>query len=408
MSKNKRFDDDEYIPRSKRLEYEDDFDDDDDDEIQYEQLFGTYDDDDDDDDDVFGQLKAPRENGRPSAQRKTYSDSDRMNHQNQVRWTSASKKKRKRKSKHPIRKFFLIVLVCVLSVYLIGVGTVYSVLGNVNYTEKELTWEDSIASEAPNWELADSLMVENILLLGIDGNENTGRSDTMIIVSIDRLKRQIKLTSLLRDLYVTIPGRGHNRLNAAYSFGGAPLLMQTIECNFRIKIDQYICVNFSSFENIINEIGGVTINLTDAEAAYINKTIPGSLTGGEQRLNGAQAVYFARIRKIGTDFGRTSRQRTLLEALMNECKTLEISQLIDLIGLISPNLDTNISRLKLANTAIEGVSCWFNEIEECSIPVKDGYSSRTIDGMAVLVPNLEKNCTVLHEFVFGKVPKSLS
>lgn len=415
MSKKPKYDEDEYIPRSKRISSNDD-----DDSEQYDDLFDFSDD--YEDEDIFAELKyssakPPQKTQKSGAVKKTGSASSAQKKNTGTKNSSAvsktpshaqNRKKKMKKNSHPVRKFIIAVLCCLFALYLIAIGTVYSVLGKVNYADTAREWDDSVGTDAPNWELADSIRVKNILLLGIDGNSNQGRSDTMIIVSIDRLTRQIKLTSLLRDLYVTIPGHGHNRLNAAYAFGGASLLMQTIECNFRIKIDKYICVNFESFESIISTIGGVNIDLTDAEAAYINKYIPGSLKSGTQRLNGAQAVFYARIRKIGTDFGRTSRQRTLLEALMNECKSMKISELIDLAELISPNLDTNISRLSLSATAIEGISCWFNSIQECSIPVKDGYTSKMIEGMSVLVPDLEKNCTVLHEFIFGKIPATLN
>ena len=220
-------------------------------------------------------------------------------------------------------------LAIILAVLLVLVGSgvifIYSVLGRINHVDAEddVYYAEGIeeleeeAEAIPSGyevleeyeidtsdeiEMMSDKNVTNILLIGCDnrGTGASGRSDTMIIFSIDKRNRKIKMVSLLRDLYVPINGRQDNRLNAAYAYGGTKLLIDTIENNFKIKIDKYVRVSFQDFVNVVNRVGGVTVNLNEAEANIV-KTEPGL-----RRLNGKQALTYARIRKIDSDFGRTT------------------------------------------------------------------------------------------------------
>ncbi|MDR1564950.1 MAG: LCP family protein [Oscillospiraceae bacterium] len=314
-----------------------------------------------------------------------------------------SKKRRKNKLFKAIA-----ALVCVLLVgYSILTGIIYSMLGEVKYTKIDTGWQDSVGKNAPDWAPVKSSKVRNILIMGIDTDGEKGsRSDTMMIVTIDRVSHKIRLTSLLRDLYVSVPGHGETRLNHAYAYGAERLLMQTVESNFRIKIDEFVSVDFNSFSKIITTIGGVTIKLTAAEAKYLNKYSPGEvpLVEGAQRLTGEQALEYSRIRQLDSDFKRTGRQRTMLEALMDECRRMPPDKLLKLVGEIAPNLKTNIRRMNLTLLVEEGLLCFKNPMDELALPLDNSYASKTISGMAVLVPDMQKNCEELHKFIFGKVP----
>lgn len=335
-------------------------------------------------------------------QRYYYDDDDDDDYDEPVR----KRKKKKKKRSGFLKKFILTVISLVLVLVIVFIGTIYSMLGGINYVETDTKWSDTVGSGAPDWTPVDSWRVKNILVLGIDDDGSSGsRSDTMMILSIDRLTRQMKLVSLLRDLYVTVPGHGETRLNHAYSYGGEALLMQTVESNFRIKIDQFVSVNFDSFASIVGSVGGVTIEITDAEAKYINKYVQGNLTGGKQRLTGEQALMYSRIRALDSDFGRTGRQRTMIEALMQECRSMGIKDLLGIVGNVAPNITTNISRLELSVVGLDIITCWGKSIEEFSIPSKGSYQSKTIKGMSVLVPDMEKTCNELHTFLYGKTPK---
>ena len=202
--------------------------------------------------------------------------------------------------------------------------------------------------------------MRHLLLIGIDARpgEKTGRSDTMIIVTLDPDGNVIKLTSIMRDLYVEIPGRKNNRINSAYVFGGPELLMETIEVNFGIHIDYYIAVNFSMLGSLIDSIGGLTLNVEDsyymerinAVIKMDNKVLgininDGLLTKpGEQLMTGKQAQAYARYR-YGTkdgDFGRTVRQREVLMQIFRKVSGKSLTELLKLVEANKENVYTNL------------------------------------------------------------------
>lgn len=243
----------------------------------------------------------------------------------------------------------------------------------------------------------------NILLVGSDDTEEAGaRSDTMILCSFNRKDNTITMTSFLRDLYVNIPGYGKNRINAAYSFGGVDLLRKTLKENFAVEVDGSIQVDFSCFESIIDLLGGVTMELTAAEAAFINKRVEGSaLTAGTHLLTGRQALMYARNRydKDG-DFSRTNRQRKLLQVMVDTCKHKRLTQMLRLMRELVPMVKTDIAKSDLTGYAMTLLPMLTNaEIRTQAIPVADGYRHAKIDGRYVLVPDLEKNKQALADLL---------
>lgn len=183
-----------------------------------------------------------------------------------------------------------------------------------------------------------------------------GRTDTMIMLSIDNIHKKIKLTSFQRDTYVYIPGNGYNKINASYSLGGAKLSIQTIEANFGIKIDRYAVVDFDSFIKIIDTLNGIDMEVTQDEIDYINyqmykndqsdtaTTITDS--PGTVHLNGQEALWYARDRGLtkgeddneigidGDDWDRTSRQRKMLETLFDSMKSADLGQIVSIVSSI--------------------------------------------------------------------------
>ncbi len=282
--------------------------------------------------------------------------------------------------------------------------------------EEEVGFEDSL----------DQLLVEerakvsemrNLLLIGIDARpgEETGRSDTMIIVTLDPDGNTIKLTSIMRDLYVEIPGYKNNRINAAYVFGGPELLMKTIEANFGVHIENYIAVNFSMLGSLIDAIGGLTLNV---ESGYyvdrINAVIKmdnkvlgidvndGLLkNAGEQLMTGKQAQAYARYR-YGTkdgDFGRTVRQREVITRIFDKLSSMTALQLMRLVVDNASQVYTNLAVADLAAFAPVLISMKGAEIAELRLPVDGSYKSRTVSGMSVLVPDRGKNMDALLDFL---------
>ena len=256
----------------------------------------------------------------------------------------------------------------------------------------------------------------NLLLIGTDSySENArGRSDTTVLVQLDisRKTKTIYMTSLLRDMYVKIPGRGSNRINASYAKGGASLLEKTLEQNFGVTVDAYVAVNFDRLVNVIDAIGGVEVEVSEAERVQVNSILRFYNTkigaderdqllneSGLQLLTGKQALCFSRIRKIDNDFKRTSRQRQVIEAAFHKVMNLDM---ISLSALIIQNMDAVETDLGLSDAlelipmAMVAKNATF---ESLTIPVEGGYSNRTIDGMAVLVPNLKKNVAAIQEFL---------
>lgn len=204
-----------------------------------------------------------------------------------------------------IRKFKII-----LSIFLI-IGI--AVGGMLGYYDARLEASVNQGKSLNSVDVGDNLTfnkdVVNILLVGSDHGAikgDHGRSDSIMIATVNFKSKELKLTSLMRDMYVEIPGHGHNKLNAAYAFGGVELLYKTIAKNFGIKIDNYCVVDFSTFEKVINKVGGIEISLEEKEAKYLNTTNYISkkkyrnVKVGKQTLNGNQALGYASEQKLKT------------------------------------------------------------------------------------------------------------
>jgi LCP family protein required for cell wall assembly len=187
--------------------------------------------------------------------------------------------------------------------------------------------------------------VINVLLIGLDETVPNvrARSDSMILLTANTHAKTVTFTSFMRDSYVQIPGYSPNKLNHAYQYGGAPLLCETLKANFGVEIDGAIEINFTSFTTIIDMLGGVEISLTEAEARYMNHPSQWGLTKGVNRLTGEQALVYARLREIDSDYQRSERQRTVLMALVNAYKNQPPLEMLDLLDDIMPFLSTDMS-----------------------------------------------------------------
>lgn len=231
---------------------------------------------------------------------------------------------------------------------------------------------------------ADHLI--NILLVGQDrqAGQSRQRSDTMILCSYNPNTNEVSLISFLRDLYVSIPGGySNNRLNAAYAFGGFPLLYKTLEQNFGVKIDGGVEVDFGGFTEIIDLIGGVDIYLTAKEAPYVAT----SCKEGMNHLNGQKALNYARIRKIDSDFGRTNRQRTLILAVFDKLKHSDTATLTSLVNKAMSMVTTDMSDSSITSLVTSFLPKVASvKINTYAVPFDGSYKSTYVRGMAVLVP----------------------
>ncbi|WP_310602613.1 LCP family protein [Anaerosporobacter sp.] len=257
--------------------------------------------------------------------------------------------------------------------------------------------------------LVEDDRIINILLVGSDKRATwtqTGRSDSAMIATLDLKHKRLKLTSLMRDMYVTIPRNGENRFNAAYSFGGVSLMYETIASNFGIRLDGYAVVDFSAFKKVINTIGGVKIKLTDAEYKYLTTAYKkGSvleLQPGTNIMNGAQALAYTRIRQDAQgDFGRTQRQRKVLQAIFTEAKSMSLSELIALAEEIMPCISTDLTNDQILSYMQSVLMLGTTEIDQMRIPVDNSYTQQRINGMAVLVPDMQTNIDALQNFIYN-------
>lgn len=257
--------------------------------------------------------------------------------------------------------------------------------------------------------------VTNILLIGSD-SRNTGergRSDAMLLLSINRKQKTIILTSLLRDIYIDIPGKTANRLNAAYAYGGAELLMKTIEENFRIKVDGYVSVNFLSFLEVIDIIGGVRVNITEEELPVLNahirslnKILNEDLNKdlialpGKILLNGKQTLSYSRIRSLGTDFARTARQRNVLEQIFEKFKNLGLKEIITILNKVIPKVKTDLKKTEIIAHIINMPEYIGYEFKQWRIPIDGSYRNATIDEKSVLVIDFEKNIKEIADRIY--------
>ena len=262
------------------------------------------------------------------------------------------------------------------------------------------------AQPAPDYEatpLSDNSEkdVVNILLVGRDADAGNGtRSDTMLLCSFNKRDDTITLTSFLRDLYVKIPGHHKDRINAAYAFGGIELLDETLLENFGVEVDGNVEVDFSDFREIVDLMGGVTMELTAAEARVINDHVRDKkVTEGTQLLDGRQALAYVRNRKdVDGDFSRTNRQRKLLRALAESYKSKKLTQMLGLMEDILPMISTDISAVDLTSYALTLFPMLNSaQIKTQSIPVEDGFRYANVDGKAVLLPDMEKNIQALSD-----------
>lgn len=244
----------------------------------------------------------------------------------------------------------------------------------------------------------------NLLLIGKDRleGETRARSDSVILCTFRKETKELVLTSFLRDLYVTIPDYGSNRLNAAYTFGGIPLLRQTLEENFGVVPDGCIEVDFSQFAQIIDVLGGVELELREDEAELISQETGTQLEPGLQVLDGTQTLSYARIRRLDADgdFSRTQRQRTVLGKLLDRYRDASFVTVAKVLGKICPMVTTDLSTRELLSIAVS-LFPLLSQLETTTqrVPADGAYRDEIIDGMCVLVADLEEAKQLLSETI---------
>ena len=293
---------------------------------------------------------------------------------------------RRRRRKRILIKFICVILSLIFMVSGIGCIVYFNILSGFNFEDINVGSEESGELVHYSGDLLTDPYVLNIMLFGADQYGEGGRSDTMMMMSLDNRREKIKLTSFLRDTLVYVPEYGEHKLNSAYAYGGAELSIQTIEANFGVQIDRYAVVNFETFKDIVDIMGGVEMELTDDEILYINcqiaqnnqsEYLPEGTEAGMVLLNGQQALWHARNRggyvngvyfEGNVDWDRVQRQRDFLNAVMDKLRTASLSEIVQIINAVGPNITTNLKNSEITALAANSLTYLSYDMEELSVP----------------------------------------
>ena len=312
------------------------------------------------------------------------------------------------------KKIVLILIGIILLIGLSGFGYVYSKL-NKMYVKDEVVKNIENTEDA---KIVDG--ITNILLVGTDGEyvEKGNRSDSVMLVTIDSKNKDIKISSIARDTYVNIPGYSTEKLTHAYAYEGIDLLKEVFKENFDLDIDKYIAVNFVSFMDIMDELGGVEVNVEEKDIKEINKYIDACYgyyknkdekekeyikEAGVQRLNGYQALAFSRIRYTDSAFARDNRHREVAQSVYKEFAQKGVDTYKRCADIVLNNTKTNISPMEMMNLAYTVLKINDKDIEQFQFPLEEHRKGHIISKQKgwVLEWDKEPNLEAWHKFIFG-------
>lgn len=260
----------------------------------------------------------------------------------------------------------------------------------------------------PDMDIYDDKNVVNILLIGTDERtkqfNTNARSDSMILISINKDKDTVKLVSLERGMGVPVlSGQYEGQydwLTHIFRYGGADLLMETVETCFRVKVDKYVRVNFNTLTQIVDSIGGVEIALTAEEASYMSSYY--DVKTGTNLFNGNEALFYSRIRKIDSDWGRVVRQRNVIQSAFMAAKGMSLVEINTAVNEILPLIQTNLTKAEIAALIIEAPSLVGKEMDQITIPKKGTYGGMTgMGGRSLFAVDFTANAEVLQEFLYS-------
>ena len=380
---------------------------------------------------------------------------NREDHSNQMNGRNSYSDERKtKKNGMNVKKVFAISFCIVLGIVFISGGVVYKLgtdlYSSINYVadediqtvetlpeevmEETLSTEErtGVAVSADELDSIHSLMsslsdretvsdeaIYNVMLIGVDRRDKSwnGNSDAMMLVSINKKKNKVSVTSLMRDTYVDIEGVGYDKLNAAYAYGAGPLLCQTVTDTYKVQVDRYAAVDFFDLIDIIDIIGGVSLEITPKEAEVANgyildmcnlmnidgyeHQIPASV--GFVRCDGVQAVAFARNRFVGnSDFERTERQRYVIQQLIKEIEQMSIAQMTEKMQAILGHVTMNIPETEIWSMLGEVTDILDYEFEMSRVPYDNMYDVIYVKGRDMLVPHWDATIENLHNTIYGE------
>lgn len=319
---------------------------------------------------------------------------------NNIGVKSLAKHEKKRNGKKVILSIFMIFLIITMAVC----GYLYWGFRSNTYVKNYGNDDER------NYEEVDG--ISNILLIGNDARslDEKSRSDAILILSIDNINKNLKLVSIMRDSYVDIPGYGEQKINHAFAYGGAELLKNTIEKNFNLKLHDYGIINFNGFQELVNSIGGLDVDVSEKERVEMNKFIPEVnpkdphlvKKAGLQHLDGQQVLSYSRIRKIGNgDYDRTERQREVISLIIDKLKDTNVLKYPMLASKLFPYVKTNMDITDILNYAYTVYKIQNYKPQQMLIPVPEITSPKVLgDKGWVVLMDIKQNAQIMHDFIF--------
>jgi len=270
------------------------------------------------------------------------------------------------------------------------------------------------AQEVPA-EHQDPAAWETVLLIGADNRSKSteyGRADAIIVCALNRHTGALRLLSLTRDMWIQLPdSMAHNRINTAYRFGGPDRMLKAVNETLGLSIDKYAAVDFPSFCNLIDMLGGVTVEINRSEALTINKMVEDGHAGsgaqwlspaeGGTTLCGVQALSYARIRNLDSDFGRTGRQRKLLTAILDKVREKSLTEQIAFVSEALKCVETNLSLADILSLSTIVLAHGLSDFDQLALPTEGNFRYKSIEGMSVVTFDAEVTLRQAQEFIFG-------
>lgn len=311
------------------------------------------------------------------------------------------KRYKKTSLKRKITISLLVIILIIAVIFIVGYKYLLSdlTINTISDNIQELGISEEIENKYKNEPII------NIALFGLDGRNqhaDEGRSDSLMIVSVNKESGKIKLSSILRDSYVKIEGYSNQKINHAYSYGGPLLAIKTLNQNFKLNIKDYISVNFNQFVNVVDTLGGIDVNISKREMEEINNQVTGQRLSqdGQVHLNGEQTLAYSRIRKIDSDNVRADRQKQVIQAIIQKTCNNK-SNYISLVKTILPSVETSLQY----HDILEYIAQFYNKdisVEETTIPGdKENAQGGIYEGAWVWRYDLDSAAERLHNFIYN-------
>lgn len=337
-----------------------------------------------------------------------------LNNRNNIKNRKNRKSNKKRKRKSFILKSLILLGLAIILFSIVTLAVVHSKFNKLD--NAQIDKEDlGIVSKEELEQYSDHEKIKNIALFGIDSEDGNGRSDSIIIATIDPVHDKLKITSIMRDSYVAISGHGNDKINHAYAYGGAQLAIKTLNENFGLNIEDFVAVDFASLPKIIDLLGGIELDITSEEinsSININSHIDHLNTEGGtnvafitspglQKVNGVQALAYSRIRyTAGGDSERTTRQRTVLNKLFEKALSVSPTQYLSLLDKILPFVKTSLDTNDILSLAAKVVTMGGHELEQERFPRDGYYWDENINGIYYLGFDADSTKQQMMDYIF--------